>query len=364
MGAYKAKREEEVIISSLFPKTLQFDSGMSTPSDHSIPNIDTASAPHHDSNDPLTSPTQLFHSTMDQLANFGQKLNPLAQRLNRGFGQFRQYAQEKMGTIEDVTELPQDYKELEKRVDALRNIHQGLLRVTRTYTTRSYDYPAQLQESLVEMSRTVGDHLQLLTLSPAERAEFEGAQAHKAQLEKQAPKTLAHALSRACTQGAEQVGAEEPLGAALFKCAAIQEKVGDARLRMDDEITAKFVQPFNTTLNTLLARAMKARRNVQSQRLNLDAIRAKHRSVRPERAEAAQVEIEQAEDQFVAAVEEATTLMKAALDSPEPLRNLSDFVAAQLAYFKEATELLTNLAPELDEIQVTQEAIYRNSRNE
>lgn len=47
---------------------------------------------------------------------------------------------------------------------------------------------------------------------------------------------------------------------------------------------------------------------------------------------------------------------------PEPFRNLADLVAAQLQYFKEAQELLSDLAPELDEIQVTQESLYRNSR--
>ncbi|KAL1919836.1 uncharacterized protein VTP21DRAFT_1767 [Calcarisporiella thermophila] len=333
---------------------------MADPAEHIGPNVNT---PRRRQTDPVT-PNQFIQSTMDQLANFGQKLNPLAQRIERGFGQVRQFAQEKMGTAEEVTELPLEYRELERRFDALRNVHQNLLRVTRTFTSQSYDYPSQLQESLVEMSHSVGERLQLLTMSPAERAEYEGAHANEIPSERHGPKTLSHAIARSCTQGAEQIGVEEPLGAALFKCAAVQEKIGAARLRMDEEITAKFVQPFNTTLNTQIANAMKARRRVLSQRLNLDAVRAKHRNVRPERVEVAQFEIEQAEDQFVIAVEEATALMRAALESPEPLRNLGDFVAAQLTYFKEASELLAGLVPDLDEIQVTQEALYRHSRDE
>ena len=55
-------------------------------------------------------------------------------------------------------------------------------------------------------------------------------------------------------------------------------------------------------------------------------------------------------------------LKKVLFCKPEPFRNLADLVQAQLQYFKEAQELLFDLAPELDEIQVTQESLYRNSR--
>ncbi|RKP11623.1 hypothetical protein BJ684DRAFT_12674, partial [Piptocephalis cylindrospora] len=61
-------------------------------------------------------------------------------------------------------------------------------------------------------------------------------------------------------------------------------------------------------------------------------------------------------------VEEAMTLMKVVMEDPEPLRNLADLVAAQLAFHEQAHNLLRDLAPEIDEIQVTQEALYRNSR--
>ncbi|CAJ0746604.1 11583_t:CDS:1, partial [Entrophospora sp. SA101] len=43
---------------------------------------------------------------------------------------------------------------------------------------------------------------------------------------------------------------------------------------------------------------------------------------------------------------------------PEPLLNLSDLVNAQLAFHKEAYEILRELAPEIDDIHVTQEALY------
>ncbi len=46
---------------------------------------------------------------------------------------------------------------------------------------------------------------------------------------------------------------------------------------------------------------------------------------------------------------------------PEPLRNLSDLVNIQLAFFKDGYETLQALAPEIDEMQVTQQALFRGN---
>jgi hypothetical protein len=43
------------------------------------------------------------------------------------------------------------------------------------------------------------------------------------------------------------------------------------------------------------------------------------------------------------------------LDTPEPLRNLADLIAAQLEYHKKAYEILSELAPAIDQLQVEQE---------
>ena len=50
------------------------------------------------------------------------------------------------------------------------------------------------------------------------------------------------------------------------------------------------------------------------------------------------------------------------LDTPEPLRNLADLIAAQLEFHKKAYEILSELAPIVDGLQVEQEANYRKSR--
>lgn len=43
------------------------------------------------------------------------------------------------------------------------------------------------------------------------------------------------------------------------------------------------------------------------------------------------------------------------LDTPEPLRNLAELIAAQLEYHKKAYEILSELAPVVDGLQVEQE---------
>lgn len=43
------------------------------------------------------------------------------------------------------------------------------------------------------------------------------------------------------------------------------------------------------------------------------------------------------------------------LDTPEPLRNLAELVAAQMEYHKKAYEILSELAPVLETLQTEQE---------
>jgi len=49
------------------------------------------------------------------------------------------------------------------------------------------------------------------------------------------------------------------------------------------------------------------------------------------------------------------------LDTPEPLRNLAELIAAQLEFHKKAYEILSELAPEIDQLQVEQEVSRHES---
>lgn len=152
------------------------------------------------------------------------------------------------------------------------------------------------------------------------------------------PKTFAHAIARAAlasSQALHQQHAgpgEDPLATALEKYALASERVGEARLAQDAAVQARFLAGWNTTLNTNIAFATRARKNVEKARLTLDAAKARAKggplggwklpgSPKPGDGGASghgdddispemQEEIEKAEDEFVTQTEEAVGVMK------------------------------------------------------
>jgi hypothetical protein len=298
--------------------------------------------------------------------SFGASFTPFAART-------QQYVKEQLGQAEDKTQLPPDYIELEKRVDALRKVHSTMLQVTSQYSNEAYDYPANLRESFNDLGRTVSEKVNLLSsaTSPAEaQAALTAPPSAKPQ-----PKTFSHAVARAALNSSHMLTAEQsnssedPLATALEKYAIASEKVGEARLAQDAQIQSRFLAGWSTTLNTNIQFATRARKQVENSRLSLDATKANAKGgaftlpgqkSQPSHgdedlSEEARAKIEQAEDEFVGQTEEAVGVMKNVLDTPEPLRNLAELIAAQLEYHKKAYEILSELAPVVDQLQVEQE---------
>lgn len=181
--------------------------------------------------------------------------------------------------------------------------------------------------------------------------------------------TGANSINTNATSGTVK---EDSLATALEKYAIAEEKVGEARLQQDSQIQQKFLVGWSTTLNSQLTQANKARRDVENARLALDASKgrqqasASHRGFNPDvdsmvpSAETTK-DVEVKEDEFVAAVEKAEQVMKNVLDTPEPLRNLSELIAAQMEFHKKAYEILAELAPVVDQLQQDQEVSFDDS---
>ncbi|EFP81409.1 uncharacterized protein PGTG_07030 [Puccinia graminis f. sp. tritici CRL 75-36-700-3] len=298
-------------------------------------------------------------------------------KLTKSFAEFSQTARERLGTLDqdDVTELPEEYKDLERRVDALRNTHSSLLRVAKVYESEPYDYPTQINESLTETATNISH-----TLTSWAAAATKGTNLPPIEGPDKAPtehKTLSHALSRAATSGALELGSTGPSNAAdasngsitslmakvLKSYAMVQARIGDERLAQDGAIQTGFLQPWQTSLNLGLQAAMKSRQNVRSARLALDAARlAQKNSPEGPKKEQARIEVDNAEEKLVAATEEAIELMKRVLDDPEPIRAIAQLIKAQQAYHLAASDALQGLIGEVEDAAVTAEAEFRKSR--
>ncbi|KAJ3388767.1 glycoside hydrolase 15 protein [Entophlyctis sp. JEL0112] len=276
-------------------------------------------------------------------SSFMSKLAPFGASAAKGLSQGLQYSKEVMGKAADVTELPATYKDLETQVDAVKALHDHFLKISVNYTRKAYDYQPPLTTTALNYASSMQKGItSLISGSSSDSSHAEDI-----------PPSMSHALAKAASTSREGLPQGETLGVALKKFADTHNRVGDLRVKMADEINARFHQPFTTTLNQLIGHAMKARRTVNSVRLNYDAARAKLKSAKPEEEEKLRAEMEATEDEFVAVVDDAMAKMKLVIESPEPLKNLSDLVAAELAYFKAAHEAMAELSPEIDELQTT-----------
>lgn len=189
------------------------------------------------------------------------------------------------------------------------------------------------------------------------------------------PKTFSHAIARASLAGSTDLtmatpqGSTEPdpLAQGLEKIAIAQEKVGEARLAQDEQIQGKFLAGWSATLNQNIKAADKARTAVNNARLSLDA--AKGKAAAGGRHEEAFTDvqrkaIEAAEDTFVEKVDEATSVMRNVLDTPEPLRNLVELLKAQAEFHQRAADILEEVGKGVSDIQMDQEADYRKARDQ
>ena len=148
-----------------------------------------------------------------------------------------------------------------------------LCRITKVYDTETYDYPTQIQESISELGTTIGHNITTFAAANLKGTNLPAPQpvvAPQAQ-----HKTLPHALGRAATtaaNGLAQSGGDgDKLGRALALYAEGWEKISAARVEQDRAINHGFLQPWQTTLQTSINVAMKARQAVRVSRLELDA---------------------------------------------------------------------------------------------
>lgn len=293
-------------------------------------------------------------SFQTSMSDLGSSITPFAMRT-------RQMLNEKLGNAEEVTALPEEYLELEHRVDSLKSVVDKISTVTGVYEHDGYDYPPNLRESLTDLSRTV--QTRVSEAANAQSASDLGTILAGGRDSKKPPKTLNHALGRAFASAKTDLddSVSTPLGSSLTTLAEAQLAIGEAHVEQDTQVSQAHAA-LQTVRETSLTFASKARKNVHQARLSLDAAKSGLKAAGADQVADRQTEVEKAEDEFVAAIEDAVTVMKNVLETPEVVRVLAQFAEAQLTFYKQAAEQLEKVVPDLEKFRDEQEASYRESR--
>lgn len=299
----------------------------------------------------------LSGSVADFGSNLQQNIQPFAQRT-------RQQLTEKLVGSEDTTGLPAEYVELENQFEEIMPANQALLKILSIYESEGYDYPPNLRDTLSHTYKGMQDRIfglrQAASAIEASQILMSGTAEGAAQA-LQEPRTLHHALGRALTTLSETLTGnnKEHISPVLAKVGTAETTIGNSQQVQDREISKVSVALRNLLRQTQNA-VSKARRNVHNTRLDLDVKKSSLRHAGPNAANlgSLETEVERAEDEFVAAIEEASTLMKSAISTTsfKPVQAVVQLAKAQREYHRSAAEDLDKLIPQLE----TQEATARD----
>jgi hypothetical protein len=147
-------------------------------------------------------------------------------------------------------------------------------RVTKAFETETYDYPSQIQESVVELGANIGRGVTNFAANNLKGTNLPAPSPTTAPTPQH--KTLPHALSRAANTASLTLaeapgGKDDRLGLALAEYSGAWERIGEARVQHDNVVARGFLAPWQQTLQTSINVAVKARQAVRVSRLELDA---------------------------------------------------------------------------------------------
>lgn len=283
-----------------------------------------------------------------------ESLTPYFKRTTRSL-------QERFGGIEDISELPKEYIELERKVDALRVFYKKTLSITQQYEIESYDYPPNLKESIFDVTKTVTEKFHGLSQATT-TAEAEAVLTSSSE-EKHYPKTFAHSFSKVCAGNRETLisaNVSSSLVDALIQVSEMQFKVGDERLEQDKLIITQVNGKLAQLLNTQFKQTDSLRSKVEDSRLNFDYLRSEIKAATKgddtvEIPEPLNQKLEESEDDLVNATELAVESMKKLISPVESINVLKVLTRIQLNYHQNVAAELSTLAEKLDGLPVEDE---------
>ncbi|KAG5417407.1 hypothetical protein I9W82_005040 [Candida metapsilosis] len=261
----------------------------------------------------------------------------------------------------DVSELPQDYLQLEIGCDLLLKLYSDLIQTTNeTYGQVSYDYPPgnytinKIRDAHV--GSIIGNKFNQLknVSSPQElekillgEEEAEGEEKKDVSIQPTSPdlpKTLFGYLSALSAKHSEELqknSNSSSLAFVLLKISSTYHEIGLARLDQDKSILG-LNQELVEILNAQFIKVNELRKKVYFTRSEFDQVRSKFSDSENE-------ELISKEDELVSATELAVIEMKKLLKPSKNIDLLKVFVKAQKEYFELGAKKLDTLLTSLEE---------------
>ncbi|QLG73843.1 hypothetical protein HG535_0F03540 [Zygotorulaspora mrakii] len=282
----------------------------------------------------------------------------------------QRFVQEKLGQVTDISQLPQEYLELERKVDTIKLIYEHFLHITSVYENESYDYPKYVTESINDFSKIVTSKVKELSHASS-ASEAQNILITPGPLKD--PRTLNYALSKVSLISSEylnQIGdhTDAQLGSVLLKYSDVQAKIAQARLQQDTLIQTKFNKCLRESLENDLKRVQKVRKDVEYKRIQYDVARTNLSQAKPEKEASLRVQMETLEDQFAQATEDATVVMQEVISQSNFSKEIQDLASAQLAYHSASSKVLEDFVSGLEHQSETSnkpvDAVEENDKEE
>ncbi|EDO15786.1 hypothetical protein Kpol_478p22 [Vanderwaltozyma polyspora DSM 70294] len=242
---------------------------------------------------------------------------------------------EKLGQVDDISPLPQEYLDLELKIDTYKSVYEHFLKITSIYERESYDYPKEFSESVNEFTDSIGNKMY----------EFSNGVSTEGSSGK-TPRTLNYAVSKVSMGASEQFQKlhdtdDKRIANLLTNVGNAEASIAEARLLQDHSIQAKFNFQLREEIAQSIERASKYRKEVYHKRLKYDIAREKYS--KHEKNGTVKVELEILEDEFNHATKDAIMVMQEIISNNRFEQNLKDFAAAKLAYHEKSVDALRNL---------------------
>lgn len=285
--------------------------------------------------------------------------------------QVQQLAQTHIGLNIEVSELPNDYLDLEKSCDLLLKLYTDLIQYSNeTYGVVSYDYPPGNTAILKIREANVGGLLshkfsQLKNVSTPQEMEkvllgggddkSEDDQSVEVQtVSANLPRTLYGQLATIASKHSEEFkDSSSTLSFALLKISSVYTEIATSRLEQDKKIMDQLNHALVTILNEQFIKVNELRKRVYSARLEFDLARSKNTGTDQDQEE--DDELIAKEDELVSATEVAVLEMRKLLRPSKNVDLLKVFIKIQKKHLEVSAKKLGSLLSELDKIEFKDE---------